>query len=91
MRIGCANEDEARQRDDTFRAGLRVGNNRGRRRQGPRHGQAAEAAIIDADFTLGAVGGRRRLTRVGAVAEDAARLREGFGGNLRGGKACYET
>lgn len=56
MRIRCANEDEARQRDDAFRAGLRARNNRGRRRQGPRHGQAAEAAIIDADFTLGAVG-----------------------------------
>jgi hypothetical protein len=56
MRIGCANEHEARQRDDTFRAGLRVRNNRGRRRQSPRHGQAAEAAIIDTDFTPGAVG-----------------------------------
>jgi hypothetical protein len=68
-----------------------VRNDCGRRRQGARHGQAAGAAIIDADFTLGAFGGGRRLIRAAAMAENAAGLRESFGGNLGGAKACYET
>jgi hypothetical protein len=65
-----------------------VRNDCGRRRQGARHGQAAGAAIIDADFALGAFGGG---IRAAAMAENAAGLRESFGGNLGGAKACYET
>ena len=90
VRVGFANEEEARQRRDAFRAGLRVRDNRGRRRQGCGHRQAAEAAIIGADFALGAVGGRR-LIRRGVMAEHAAGLCKRLGGNLRCAKACDET
>jgi hypothetical protein len=85
VRVGFANEGEARQRRDMLRAGLQVRKNRGRRRQGPRYGQAAEAAIIDADFALRPVVGRR-LVRNGVMTENAARLCKGSGGNLATGK-----
>jgi hypothetical protein len=90
MRVGCANEGEARQRPGPFDAGLRCGRNRRRRWQGPRHGQASHAAIIDTDFAAAAVGRARRLIRDAAVAENAGR-RGGFGRNLRCAKARNEA
>lgn len=90
VRAGFANEGKARQRRDMLGAGLQVRKNRGRRRQGPRYGQAAEAAIIDADFALRPVVGRR-LVRSGVMAENAARLGKRFGGNLRRAKARKEA
>lgn len=90
VRVGFANEGEARQRRDTYCAGLQVRDNRGRRRQGPRHGQAAEAAIVDADFALRAIVGCR-LLRSGVMAENAAGLCKRFGGNLCSAKACDKT
>ena len=57
VRVGCTTEGKARQRRDTLRAGLRErNNNRGGRRQGRGHGQAADTAIVDTDFAAGAAG-----------------------------------
>jgi len=86
MRVGCADEDEARQRRDSFRPRLRSGRNCRRRRQGSRHGQASRAAIVGTDFATGAAGRGRRPIRDAVVAENAG-LRGGFGCYKRGAKA----
>ena len=87
MRVGCADEDDARQHADPFGAELRSGRKRRRRWERPRHGQATHAAIVDTAFAAISVGRGRGLIRDAVVAENA-KLRDGFGCNLCCAKAC---